>query len=262
MAVQGNTTLGSDGGDSVVFTASIGSNVLPITDGTYSLGNTTHRWVTGFINDVTVTNDITVGGNTTVTGTANVGSMNISNDLAVGGNLIVQGTLTTINSETLNISDPLIRVANGNLTTDTVDVGFYGSYGNTTVTEYTGLFRDSTDGFYRLFDSSTAEPTTTVDTVGNGFSLATLVLGRVEGASANIVTMESANVVITGGSITGITDLLVADGGTGVSSFTTNGVIFGNGSGALQVTAAGANGTILQSVGGVPQFGTLDGGSF
>lgn len=262
IAVQGNTTLGSDGGDSVVFTASIGSSVLPITDGTYNLGNTTHRWATAYIDDATITNDITIGGNTTVTGTANVGAMNISNDLAVGGNLIVQGTLTTINSETLNISDPLIRVANGNLTTDTVDVGFYGSYGNTTVTEYTGLFRDSTDGFYRLFDSSTAEPTTTVDTAGNGFNLATLVLGRVEGASANIVTMESANVVITGGSITGITDLLVADGGTGVSTFTTNGVIFGNGSGALQVTAAGANGTILQSVGGVPQFGTLDGGSF
>ena len=36
--------------------------------------------------------------------------------------------------------------------------------------------------------------------------------------TANVANMQSANVTITGGSITGITDLAIADGGTGASS--------------------------------------------
>jgi hypothetical protein len=51
-------------------------------------------------------------------------------------------------------------------------------------------------------------------------------------------------------------------GGTGNTTFTTNGVLFGNGTGALQVTAAGTDGQVLVSNAGVPQFQMLDGGAF
>ena len=47
-----------------------------------------------------------------------------------------------------------------------------------------------------------------------------------------------------------------------MSTFTQNGVLYGNGNNPLQVTAAGANGDILQVVNNVPAFGTLDGGTF
>src|SRR3990167_2884293 len=54
--------------------------------------------------------------------------------------------------------------------------------------------------------------------------------------------LASNSVNITGGSITGITDLVVADGGTGVSSLTDGGILLGNGTGAIvamDVLAAG-----------------------
>ena len=55
----------------------------------------------------------------------------------------------------------------------------------------------------------------------------------------------------------------VGVGGTGVTSFTTNGIVFGNNTGDLKVTAAGTEGQVLQaSSTGVPQFGMLDGGNF
>jgi hypothetical protein len=48
-----------------------------------------------------------------------------------------------------------------------------------------------------------------------------------------IATQNANNVTITGGTITGITDLAVADGGTGSSTFTANSVVLGNGTSAL-----------------------------
>ena len=57
--------------------------------------------------------------------------------------------------------------------------------------------------------------------------------------------------------------LLVSYGGTGTGSFTANGVLFGNTTGALQVTSAGTEGQVLQASNtGVPVFAMLDGGVF
>jgi hypothetical protein len=54
------------------------------------------------------------------------------------------------------------------------------------------------------------------------------------------------------------TDLSVADGGTGASTFTANGLLYGNGSSALQVTAAGTTGQVLVgNTGSAPSWATL-----
>ena len=71
---------------------------------------------------------------------------------------------------------------------------------------------------------------------------------------ATLGTMASQNstaVAITGGTITGITDLTVADGGTGASSITANSVILGNGTSALSgnLVAPGTSGNVLTSNG-------------
>ncbi len=48
-------------------------------------------------------------------------------------------------------------------------------------------------------------------------------------------------------------------GGTGVESFTDNGVVYGNGTSALDVTAAGTEYQVLQAgSGGVPAFGAVN----
>ena len=64
-------------------------------------------------------------------------------------------------------------------------------------------------------------------------------------------TFSSSGATITGGSISGITDLAVADGGTGASSITANSVILGNGSSALSgnLVAPGTSGNVLTSNG-------------
>jgi hypothetical protein len=67
-------------------------------------------------------------------------------------------------------------------------------------------------------------------------------------------TMASQNataVAITGGTITGITDLTVADGGTGASSITANSVILGNGTSTLSgnLVAPSTSGNVLTSNG-------------
>ena len=61
---------------------------------------------------------------------------------------------------------------------------------------------------------------------------------------------QSANAVaITGGTITGITDLTVADGGTGSSTLSANAVLLGNGTSALQTVAPSTSGNVLTSNG-------------
>ena len=50
---------------------------------------------------------------------------------------------------------------------------------------------------------------------------------------------------ITGGTITGITDLVVADGGTGVSTLTDGGVLLGSGTGAITAMAVLADGEMI-----------------
>jgi hypothetical protein len=119
-------------------------------------------------------------------------------------------------------------------------------------------------------------------------AIANLAFNHANGAFflANSATAQAANATFltTGtvpsarlsGSYTGITGVGVLTagtwnastigvqfGGTGQTSFTTNGVLFGNGAGALNVTAAGTEGKVLQaSASGVPEFDHLDGGTF
>ena len=72
----------------------------------------------------------------------------------------------------------------------------------------------------------------------------------VQEVAGNLGTMSSQNantVAITGGTIEGITDLAVADGGTGASSL--NGVVVGTGTAALTAIAPGAAGSMLRSNG-------------
>jgi len=66
---------------------------------------------------------------------------------------------------------------------------------------------------------------------------------------STITDLRTSNVFATGGSITGITDLAVADGGTGSSVLATNNVLLGNGASPLQTVAPGANGNVLASDG-------------
>ena len=72
---------------------------------------------------------------------------------------------------------------------------------------------------------------------------------------------DTVQVIITGVLPAGYNGTFLATS-TGTTTFTTNGVLYGNGVGPLQVTVAGTDGQVLVSQGGVPQFRMLDGGTF
>jgi len=142
-----------------------------------------------------------------------------------------------------------------NDSSDAIDLGFYGLYDTSGSQDlFAGLFRDANDGKWKLFKDSQSEPTTTVDTTATGYSVATLV--------ANLEGDVTGS--LTGGTVSGLSAAIgVADGGTGAGTFTSNGIVFGNGTGALQVTAAGTDGQVLISNSGTPEFtSSLDGGSY
>ena len=69
LTVSGNTTLGNAASDTVTVTADVASNLIPSADSTYSLGDSSNYWSHGYIDAITTTGNVSVGGNLTVTGT-------------------------------------------------------------------------------------------------------------------------------------------------------------------------------------------------
>jgi hypothetical protein len=95
-------------------------------------------------------------------------------------------------------------------------------------------------------------PTATALTNTTQIATTAFVTGAVSTATGSLGTMSTQNanaVAITGGTITGITDLAVADGGTGSSTLAANNVLLGNGTSALQTVAPSTSGNILTSNG-------------
>lgn len=97
-----------------------------------------------------------------------------------------------------------------------------------------------------------------------------------QAANADFLTSGTVASARLSGAYTGITGVgtltqgvwnastvAVPYGGTGMVTFTTNGILYGNSAGDLKVTAAGTEGQVLQATStGVPQFAMLDGGTF
>ena len=79
-------------------------------------------------------------------------------------------------------------------------------------------------------------------------------------ANLQLTTIDTTGNANIQGALTLGTDLTVANGGTGAGTFTAKGMIYGNGTSALQVTAAGTENQLLQAgSAGTPAFATVTG---
>lgn len=249
---------------------SVDGSGINVTGGDGLVANATGVHV-GAANGVSVSADavgVTTGSTLTVNSTGvHVNSALSITDLSLSGNLSVLGTLTTIDTTNLTVKDSLIELANGNSASDLLDIGLYGQYGSAG-TKFTGLFRDATDGIYKLYSGLTVEPTTTVDTANLSYTTATLQAflssaGLVSNATNVTITANSTLAVgITANTLSLSTPLEVTSGGIGRASITTGAILVGNGSGATTVLAAGTDGYVLQSNGTSVVYNTLDGGTF
>ena len=166
-----------DGTGNVTLTLSIDDDAVAL--GTKTTGNYVAA-ISG------TTNEIEVSGSGSETATVTIG---LPNDVTIAGNLTVNGTTTTVNTETLSVEDPLIKLANANSSSDSVDIGFYGLYDTSGSQDlYAGLFRDANDsGKFKLFKDLQVEPTTTVNVSGTGYAGGTLV-ATIEGNVTGNVT--------------------------------------------------------------------------
>lgn len=131
-------------------------------------------------------------GGTGVTYVPGTGTISIGQDVGTSDsvsfqsiqvdNLTVTGTQTTVDTQTLNVKDPMIKMADSNIV-DINDIGFFGQYGDGTTTRHTGLFRDASDKEYYLFSQLVDSPTTFVNRNGVDFELSTLNVGTINASN-------------------------------------------------------------------------------
>ena len=128
------TGVSFDGTGNITLSTTIAANSVAL--GTDTVGNYVAT-IAG------TTNEVEVSGSGSETATVTIG---LPDDVTISGNLTVNGTTTTVNSDTLSVTDPLIKLAKANSGADSLDIGFYGLYDTSGSQDlYAGLFRDAND---------------------------------------------------------------------------------------------------------------------
>ena len=219
--------------------------------------------------DLTVTDNLTVNGNVTL-GNATSDTVQTSGNLTVGGNLTVSGTTTSVNSTTTTLTDPVIELAKDTSSADGLDRGLRFKWHDGSEVK---------DGFFG-FDIQTQRFSFTKDEDLSGGDNASspwhdaqfgeIYASKLTTSSGNLV-LDSAgglidindNVDISGSLVLG-TDLAVAHGGTGLSSFTGKGVFISNNAGTAVSFVTGTEGKLMQfDSNGVPVSSEIiDGGTY
>lgn len=188
-------------------------------------------------------NDVQVNGTLT---SDDITSTNISvaGNATITGNLTVNGTTTTVNSTTVTIDDIIMTLGGDTAPSsdDNLDRGIEFRWHNGTSAKLGFFGRDDSTGEFIYVPDAT--------------NTANVISGTKGAAYFGSLKLDSA--------------LTVPYGGTGRTTFTTNGIVYGNGTGALGVTSAGtwdsthSVGQLLSvNASGVPTWtNTVDGGSF
>jgi hypothetical protein len=202
--------------------------------------------------------DITINGTTigTTTGglTIDPDTAGVGGTVTIAGNLTVQGTTTTVDSTTVTIDDPVFTLGGDTApaVNDSKDKGIEFRWHNGT---------DAKVGFFG-YDESTGRFTFKPDSTNSS----EIFSGNAGDAEFNDLYVQdlTVNSIVTSG------DLAVEHGGTGVSTLTSKGILYGNGAGDVQVTAAAgdadastSNQILTTDGSGVPVWtDTIDEGTF
>ena len=192
-----------------------------------NIGNSSLTNSSVTVSDGSNSSAVALGGTLTIQGTANevevaessgTVTVGLPDNVTISGNLTVSGTTTTVSSSTLNVADPLINLATNNNSSDAVDIGFYGLYDTSGSQDlYAGLFRDAGDGKFKLFKDNQAAPTTTVNTSGTGYAVATLVANL----EATTATLGGSDIISTDNTKT-LTNKTIVAGNNTISGITSS----------------------------------------
>ena len=202
------TISGSDNTLSNIGNSSLSNSAITVSDGS----NTTAVALGGTMTFAGTNNEVEVSESS---GTVTIG---LPANVTISGDLTVSGNTTTVNTATLAVEDPLINLATGNNSSDAVDIGFYGLYDTSGSQDlYAGLFRDAGDGKFKLFKDNQAAPTTTVNTSGTGYAVATLVANL----EATTATLGGSDIISTDNTKT-LTNKTIVAGNNTISGITSS----------------------------------------
>ena len=173
--------------------------------------------------------------------------------------MVFAGNTTNINFGTLNGTQYSVNGSYGLTESSHIETsvleGVLGRWNNTSkrwepISNVGGKTITVTTGGV-LTIATTSGSTVSIDNTGKLISNGTIQSDYFIGDGNSITNLNMANA--------GTGTLIVARGGTGVASFTSNGVLYGNGASAIQVTAAGSQYQVLQvGAGGVPYFAAVN----
>ena len=138
------------------------------------------------ITDVTQSTSSTTGALIVDGGAGIAKNVYIGGDMQVTGNVTILGSNTSISTTQITLDDNMLQIANTN-TANTVDIGFFGQYGEGAANLHSGFFRDATDGFWKLFKDYAAEPSTTISLTANGYRYANLAVDTISAQTALVL---------------------------------------------------------------------------
>jgi len=175
--------------------------------------------------NITGSNNISASGNLSITGNVDVdGTSNFAGDVTLQNDLVVTGRIDAEEIHTTFISSSIAQATGSTI---------FG-YATSDSHQFTGSVDVS--GSFTVRDGNVVVSDTLTATNIGAFT----ATGAIDFDNQNMT-----NVDIDSGVITGITDITVADGGTGVSTLTDGGVLLGNGAGAIQAMAVLTDGQMI-----------------
>ena len=245
-SISTSFTLAADSGTNDTFNT---GETLTIAGGTGVATTVSDNQISVAIGQAVGTTDNVQFNNVQVDGTLtsdDITSTNISVDgnATITGNLTVNGTTTTVNSTTVTLDDPLLTLGGDTAPTadDNLDRGVEFRWHDGTNAKLGFFGYDDSASYFTFIPDAT--------------NTSNVMSGTAGAAKFGSLALDTA--------------LTVPNGGTGRTTATANGIIYGNGTSALGVTAAGTYDS-SNSVGqllsvnssGVPTWtNTLDGGTF
>ena len=121
----------------------------------------------------TASTSATTGALTVVGGVGILGDLNINGDVAIQGTITFGGAGTTVETENLSVTDPLIFTGTDNAA-DISDLGLVGEYKIGANKKYAGMVRDASDGIVKFFKDASTKPTSTVNFAEAGLAYANI----------------------------------------------------------------------------------------
>lgn len=130
LRVDGNSILGDSAADTLTVNASVNSDLVPSATNTYSLGTSSFRWNSLFVNTITASGDLQVDGNT-ILGDANSDTVTfnarINSDMVPAADNTYDIGTSSLRWKTLHVGPGSVVVHNDNTNTNSITLGFSGS---------------------------------------------------------------------------------------------------------------------------------------